>query len=107
LEEGRVVTDEIKIERVGGLGGFGLAGSRIQSKGRVDLNKLSQTDRDTIERLFKSDHPKEGASPDAFRYRLTRTSSSGEHTVEVPEHQVPQAARDCVRDELKPKPDPK
>jgi hypothetical protein len=101
------VTDEVKIERVGGLGGFGLGGSRIESKGRVDLNKLSKVDRDVIEELFKSNRPRTVASPDAFRYRLTRASSSGEQTVEVSEHQVPQAARDCVRDELKPKEKPK
>jgi emfourin len=92
---------EIKVERVGGFGGFGLPGSRIQSKGRVELGKLSEPDRAAIEDLFDSPRPHAPSSPDAFRYRLTRDSSAEEQTVEVPEHQVPQAVRECVRDELK------
>jgi hypothetical protein len=95
------VTDEVKIERVGGFGGFGLPGSRIRSEGRVDLNQLPQADREVIEKLFKAAHPRTLSSPDAFRYRLTRSSPGGEQTVEVPEHQVPQALRDRVKDQLK------
>jgi hypothetical protein len=95
------VTDEVKIERVGGFGGFGLSGSRIQSKGEIHLTELSRSDREAIEKLFAADHRRTGSSPDAFRYRLTRGSTSGIQTVEVPEHQVPQVVRDCVRDRLK------
>ena len=93
---------EIQIERVGGLAGFGLGGSRIQSRGRVDLDKLSPVDRGTIEKLFRQTHSRASSSADAFRYRLTWTSAAGERTVDVAEHEVPQAVRDCVRDELKP-----
>jgi hypothetical protein len=92
---------EIEVERVGGLGGFGLAGSRIQSKGRVELTKLSNEDRQAIDTLFRQAHAPVASSPDAFRYRLTRSSSSGTQTIEAAEHQVPQAVRDCVRDVLK------
>jgi hypothetical protein len=103
VEEGWIVTDEVKIERVGGLGGFGLPGSRVRSEGRVDLNQLSRADREAIEKLFNAQQPRILSSPDAFRYRLTRSSSAGEQTVEVAEHQVPQAARDCVKEALKPR----
>ena len=97
------MTDEVKIERVGGLGGFGLPGSRVKSEGRVNLKQLSQADREAIEKLFSAEHPRTLSSPDAFRYRLTRSSPGGDRTVEVAEHQVPQAARDCVKETLKPK----
>jgi len=40
---------------------------------------------------------------DGFRYRITRTSAAGvAQVVEVAtESQVPQALRDCIRDELR------
>ena len=95
------MTTEIKVERVGGFAGFGLPGSRIESKGRVDLGGLSHEDKAAVDRLFSHVQPHTVGSPDAFRYRLTRLSPGGEQTVEVPEHQVPQAVRDCVKDQLK------
>jgi hypothetical protein len=38
--------------------------------------------------------------PDGFRYRITRQTSKGPQTVEVPENSVPTALKNCVKDEL-------
>jgi hypothetical protein len=94
---------QLKIERTGGLAGFGLPNSRVRSRGSVDLRTLSPTDRRTIEELFAGGVPQTTASPvqaDAFQYHLTMTTPDGEKTVVVPEHQVPEAVRDAVQDEI-------
>jgi hypothetical protein len=95
---------QVNIERKGGLAGFGLPNSRIRSRGSVDLRTLSLGDRQAIESLFVGRTPiAKPASPvqaDAFHYHLTMTTPDGEKTVIVPEHQVPEAIRDAVQDEL-------
>ena len=95
---------QLKVERKGGLAGFGLPNSRVRSVGSVDLRTLSSTDRRTIETFFASGTPKPPpASPvqaDAFQYHLTMTTAQGERSVVVPEHQVPDAIRDAVQDEM-------
>jgi hypothetical protein len=95
---------KLKVERKGGLAGFGLPNSRIRSLGSVDLRTLSSTDRQTVERMFAAGPPP--ASParpvqaDAFQYHLTMTTPQGEKTVVVPEEHVPDAIRDSVHDEM-------
>jgi len=95
---------QLRIERKGGLAGFGLPNSRIRSRGTVNLRTLSPGDRQVIESLFVGQAPiGKPASPvqaDAFHYHLTMTTPDGEKTVIVPEHQVPNAIRDAVQDEL-------
>ena len=89
----------IKIERVGGLGGFGLPGGKLRSFGQLDLANLPAHIQAAVEELFNK--PASGQHmPDAFRYRLTRSTPSGEHTVEVPESDVPEAVANAVKDEL-------
>ena len=93
------MADTIKIERVGGLGGFGLPGGKLRSFGQLDLANLPAHIQAAVEELFNK--PASGQHmPDAFRYRLTRSTPSGEHTVEVPESDVPEAVANAVKDEL-------
>lgn len=92
----------LKIERIGGLAGFGLPGSKLKSTGEQDIEALSAADRAAIEALFhdKAPQQKPGPERDAFRYRLTREKNGQDETVEVPESVVPQAIKSCVTDKL-------
>jgi hypothetical protein len=88
--------DRLKIERVGGIAGFG--GPHLKSRGEVALSDLSSADRKTVESLFAGPNtpgPRRGEA-DAFSYRITR----GEKTIEVPEHAVPPTIRNSVKDVL-------
>lgn len=89
--------DRLKIERVGGLAGFG--GPHLKSRGELALTDLSAADHKTVEALFANPKAAGAAPPgqaDAFRYRITR----GTETIEVPEHAVPAAIRNSVKDTL-------
>jgi hypothetical protein len=90
----------LKIERVGGLAGFGLPNSRVRSQGQVDLSTLSSVDQDRIDSLFAGDHARATTGADGFSYRLTRKAASGVESVEVPEQLVPHAVTSAVKDEL-------
>jgi hypothetical protein len=89
------------VERLGGLAGFGSEGSRLRSRGHIDLSALAAAERDVIEALFASpiDTGQNGLR-DAFRYRITRTTPRGEETIEARENVVPESLRACVRDEI-------
>ncbi|HXJ22865.1 MAG TPA: protealysin inhibitor emfourin [Polyangia bacterium] len=95
---------KLKVERKGGLAGFGSPNSRVRSLGSVDLRTLSTADRQTVERMFAGDSrsasPPRPVRADAFQYHLTMTTPQGEKTVVVPEDHVPDAIRDSVQDEL-------
>ena len=84
---------------MGGLAGFGTAGSHLRSRGQLDVSTLSAEDRQAVELLF-SKPPANPLRPDEFRYRLTRRIDRGPETVEVPESQVPAAVRSAVKDEI-------
>lgn len=92
---------ELKIERIGGLAGFGLGKSRLRSRGSCALEDLSAPDRAAVEKLFaargKTSAPQH---PDAFRYRITRTTSAGTETIEIPESVVPLSLSSIVKDEI-------
>lgn len=95
--------NRVRVERLGGLAGIGGPRSRLASRGELDPATLSDADRQAVANLFARGRPSGAASQsrDAFRYRITRTDESGEeHVVEAAEHEVPDAVRDCVRDEL-------
>lgn len=89
--------DRLKIERVGGIAGFG--GPHLKSRGEVALSDLSDADRKMVESMFAD--PKKVPSArrgqaDAFSYRITR----GAQTIEVPEHAVPSTIKNSVKDVL-------
>jgi hypothetical protein len=92
----------LKIERIGGLAGFGMSRSRLRSSGEKPISALSADDQAAVETLFRQPNAKPGVAqhPDAFRYRITRSVDGKDQTVEVPETSVPQALKDCVKDEL-------
>jgi hypothetical protein len=88
---------KLKVERLGGLGGFGGAGSHLRSSGEIDMDELSASDRKVIENLFSAGGGGGGShTRDGFRYRISR----GSQIIEVDEEKVPGAVRQCVRDEL-------
>ena len=92
--------DELLVERVGGLAGFGIPGSRLRSTGTVVLSALSAEDLGKVEALFSGPIQSAQPAPDAFRYRLTKKTGARSRTVEVPEEKVPLAIRNSVKDTL-------
>jgi hypothetical protein len=92
---------KLQVERIGGLAGFGVARSRIRSRGEIDTAALSTADQHAVERLFQSGGKAGSAQArDTFRYRISRTTPEGVETVEAPEDVVPAALSQCVRDEI-------
>jgi hypothetical protein len=93
--------DELDIERLGGLGGFGMENSRLRSRGTVSLGKLPEADQQVVQDLFSGkSSPKESKMRDGFTYRIVWHSDKGERTIEVPEQLVPQSLTSAVRDTL-------
>ena len=95
--------DRLQIERLGGFAGFGLPGSPLKSRGELELSKLLPADRQAIEGLFNNPPSAEPTRPGPvhpFRYRITRQTSAGTQTIEVPESAVPAVVRDIVKDFL-------
>ena len=87
--------DCVKVERVGGLAGFG--GPRLKSAGEVAMSALSAADRKAVEAMFR-DAARSGArKPDGFVYRITRQRDGQTKTVEVAEERVTEAVRKCVK----------
>ncbi len=95
---------ELRIERLGGLGGFGLPGSGLQGQGTVQRSQLTPRVRAAVDELFASadqTHTRAADAPDSFRYRITRVTRHGPQTVVVPESEVPEQLLAHVRDELR------
>ena len=94
----------LHVERIGGLAGFGGAGSHIRSHGQVDDSTLSDSDKQAVEELFRSkpsrNKAKSSQARDAFHYRISRNTPSGTETVEAPESLVPKTLTQSVKDEL-------
>jgi hypothetical protein len=98
---GIVVMDTVKIERIGGLGGFG--GPHLKSYGERDLGELSIADRNALQALFANQGKKPSLMHnkqmrDGFNYRISRQTESGHETIEVPEDMVPAALISCIKD---------
>jgi len=88
-----------EIEKLGGIAGFG--GAHLRSRGKVDSAALSADENKAIEALFSGATKRSLSSgSDAFMFRISRSSSSGNETVQVPEHLVPAALTRAVQDEL-------
>jgi hypothetical protein len=90
----------VEVERLGGFAGFGLPGSRLRSRGRVDTAQLAASDLHALEALFARRGPPHPPKPDGFRYRITRRVGGHTETVEAAEPDVPAPVRNCVQDEL-------
>ncbi|RTL56093.1 MAG: hypothetical protein EKK37_16560 [Sphingobacteriales bacterium] len=92
---------KLKVERLGGIGGFGGNMSHLRSVGEVDLAKISDEDKKIIEALFEL-HKNSGESlnRDNFRYRITRKTAAGTESIEAEEDKVPTVIKQCVKDEI-------
>jgi hypothetical protein len=92
----------VKIEKIGGLAGYGLPGSRIKSSGETAIATLSPADQAWVEASFQKPPRSQeaGNERDTHRYRITRTKNGHDETIEVPEAQVPHALKHCVTDKL-------
>ncbi len=90
----------IDVERLGGLVGYGMPGSRLRSRGHVMAADLSATDLTALSELCLRPAEAPIWVRDAFRYYLTRQSDCGPQTVIVPEVSAPDVLRNCVNDEL-------
>ena len=93
----------VKIERIGGVGGFG--GPHLKSRGELFLGDLSKADQAAVDALFASKGKARGAPVDAnmrdgFSYRISRQTATGTETVEVSESMVPAVLRSSVRDSI-------
>ncbi|UVK35735.1 hypothetical protein LHFGNBLO_006600 (plasmid) [Mesorhizobium sp. AR10] len=92
---------DLKIEKVGGLAGFGLPNSRLKSRGSLAAKDLTKADQAAVEALFANkDKGGTSAVADEFRYRITRETAKGPETIEVAEHAVPEALAASVKDEI-------
>ena len=90
----------VEVERLGGFAGIGRPGSRLRSRGSVDTSSLSETDRKGLEDLFAHPQPVPEITPDAYVYRLSRQTEAGPQSIEVAEHQVPDAVKAVVKDQI-------
>jgi hypothetical protein len=92
--------DRLEIERLGGLAGFGGAGSCLRSRGQLDATKLSAVDQKAVSTLFSQPVTVDSSVRDGFRYRITRHTDASSMTVEIPEQHVPDVLKASVRDEI-------
>jgi hypothetical protein len=98
--------DKLVIERSGGLAGFSGLGSKIRSRGELNLASLCPEDQAVVEQLFKMPAKDRAAlkkaslTRDGFCYKISHTSKAGVQTIEAPEAAVPAALIQCVKDEF-------
>lgn len=92
---------KLYVERKGGLAGIGGTGSVIRSRGEIALATLSKNDLATLQALFQSATPSAQPSSvrDGYCYRISRGTGAEVQTIEVPEHVVPLAIAQCVKDD--------
>lgn len=91
----------LKVEKIGGLAGFGGARARIRSLGQLDTAALSAAERKELDSLFRAGGSSEpAAGGDGFRFRISRSTAGGTETIEASEADVPAALASCVKDEL-------
>ena len=95
----------IRVERMGGVAGFGLAAGHLRSFGTIDTATLTPSEQKILDLLFShraqgkaAAHP--GPACDAFCYLLSRGSGAATETIEAAEAALPAAVVQCVRDEI-------
>jgi len=93
----------IKIERIGGLGGFG--GPHLKSYGERVFAELSAVDRTALNSLFlcreeELNLPSNMQMRDAFNYRISRQTEAGVETIVVPENMVPEVLLLSIKDSI-------
>jgi hypothetical protein len=93
-------TDEIEIERLGGLAGMGLGSSRIRSRACTTVSALSKSEQAALAHVLSHPAAPHPQTRDGFNYRITRRGADGTQTVEVPAAQLPASLQAKVIDEL-------
>jgi len=91
---------KLKVEKIGGFGGFGVGNSHLKSRGEIDMDQLSEEDKKAIEDLFISEGKSGGSHGNTFLYRISRISSKGIESIEADEERVPNTVAQCVKDEI-------
>ncbi len=91
----------LKVERIGGLAGYGGAGSRLKSEGSMQFAALSPDDQQQIETMFQMRMKADASQTrDGFRYRISRGGGAAGDVIEVPEDKMPAALIACVKDRI-------
>ncbi len=95
----------LKVERIGGIAGFGGAKSRLKSDGEIAFSALPLSDQKAVEALFKASGKNAPSQKrDGFSYRVTRGGDVGGaaagDTILVPEDKMPAALIACVKDRI-------
>ncbi|GAB3191485.1 protealysin inhibitor emfourin [Hydrogenophaga aquatica] len=96
--------DELEIEKLGGLAGVGLPGSRLRCRAQMHCRELSPDELSAVEALFQA---RAGAtqpaprSADFFRYRITLHSRSEDRQIEVGEDDLMESLQQRLQDELR------
>jgi hypothetical protein len=91
----------LKVERIGGLAGFGGAKSRLKSDGEIAFSALPLSDQKTVEALFKArGTTAPSQTRDGFSYRITRGGGAAGDTILVPEDKMPAVLIACVKDRI-------
>ena len=93
--------DRIEIERLGGLAGMGLGGSRIRSLARTTVSALNASEHQALIAALAAPAAAHPQARDGFRYRITVQGAAGTQVVEVPESQVPASLQQQVVDGLR------
>ena len=95
----------VRVERIGGVVGFGLAVGHLRSFGTIETATLTPSEQKILDLLFShraqgkaAAHP--GPACDAFCYLLSRGSGAATETIEAAEAALPAAVVQCVRDEI-------
>ncbi len=95
--------DQLEIERLGGLAGVGLPGSRIRSRALVEGRALSDEESKSVAALFATPSAVSATATkdaDGFRYRLTLHRHNDSQKLEVGEATLLVSLQQRVQDEL-------
>lgn len=92
--------DRLKIERIGGFGGFGLPGSHLKSGADMALSELAVGELQALEALFQGHAHLDAPKTDGFIYRITRKIDGKLQTIEISEEHAPVSIRNSVKDTL-------
>jgi hypothetical protein len=86
--------DEYIIERSGGFAG-------LTASGTVPADALNESDRARLDRILDSDSAvARDPGADRYTYVVTRKSSSGVTTREIPESMLPDSVARAVREDI-------
>ena len=92
---------KLKIERIGGLAGFGGKNAHVRSRGEMNTDDLSEKEEKAVEDLFATKGKLgKSSTADGFRYKISRETASGPEDIEVGEDMVPNTLKQCVTDEF-------